>query len=833
MQESEATTPAGGHPVAARTDPVPDASMPAGTTPLTAPDPLGRGVAGGMPWPIGTKPMPFHPVRTLLEKNPQFSTWLLYAPSVVALLSFLFFLTFLPGVVGGRIFAASWPWISALDIAFAFRIDGLGLVFALLITGIGSLVFLYTAGYFRTDPRVGRLLTLLFLFGVSMVGLVLADDIVTLFLFWEGTTVTSFLLVGFDYQKPNSRRSALQALLVTGMGGLALLGALILLGDFAGSYLISDINGQGDALRDSALYAPVLLLVLLAAFTKSAQFPFHFWLPGAMAAPTPVSAYLHSATMVKAGVYLLMRFTPALGGTEAWFWILTLFGATTMLIGAIWALRQTDLKLMLAHTTVMGLGTLVMFLGGGTEKAVIGAALFLVVHALYKASLFLMVGCLDKKAGTREVDALGGLAKAMPITMWMAALAALSMAGVMPFVGFLGKEVMYEGALKVATEPVLVTGAALAANAMMVAVGGLVAFKPFHRGPQLSPKPAADPPWEMWSGPMILAVLGLLFGLGAGPLGWGIVGPVASSILGRDIGDPHLALWHGFNAALLLSLCTFALGALFYLNARAIRVGLAGAEQDSLRSADRTYDEVLAGLQRFCSGVMARVQTGALEGYMRITFIALAVVLWGAVASSGGNRPTPRFDLPLIDYVTLFMIIVGTLVVVITRSRFMAITALGVVGTGISMIFVLFGAIDVAMTQLMIEILVVIFLAIALLRLPRTPERKGFRVGDAGIAAAVGLGVTIVIISVLGTPLDLQLTEFFEQKSAPEAFGQNIVNVILVDFRALDTLGEIAVIVIASIGAVAALTAGPRAPVRSAAGGDVGTGGSGASEGRS
>ncbi|MEL6482451.1 MAG: hydrogen gas-evolving membrane-bound hydrogenase subunit E, partial [Pseudomonadota bacterium] len=267
-------------------------------------------------------------------------------------------------------------------------------------------------------------------------------------------------------------------------------------------------------------------------------------------------------------------------------------------------------------------------------------------------------------------------------------------------------------------------------------------------------------------------------------------------------------------AALMLSLCTFALGALFYFYARAIRLGLAGAEQQGLRSADRTYDVVLDGLQRFCSGFMGRVQDGGLEGYMRVTFIALAVVLWGAVAASGGHRPTPSFDLPLINYVTLFMIVIGTVVVVITRSRLLSITALGVVGTGISLIFVLYGAIDVAMTQLMIEILVVVFLAVALLRLPRTPERKGFRVGDAGVAAAVGLGVTIVLISVLGTPLDLQLTEFFEEKSAPEAFGRNIVNVILVDFRALDTLGEIAVIVIASIGAVAALSAGRGAPAR-------------------
>ncbi|MEM6677910.1 MAG: hydrogen gas-evolving membrane-bound hydrogenase subunit E [Pseudomonadota bacterium] len=788
---------------------------PAGTTAPDAADPMARGLAGRIPWPIGATALPIQPVRQLVDRLPTLPVALLYAPAVMAGLAFLFFLSFAWGVASGQVFTASWTWIAALDTAFAFRIDGLGLTFALLITGIGALVFLYTAGYFRTDPRVGRLLTLLVLFGISMVGLVLADDIITLFLFWEGTTVTSFLLVGFDYQKAGARRAALQALLVTGVGGLALLGALILLGDFAGSYRISEINLQGEALRENALYAPVLALVLLGAFTKSAQFPFHFWLPGAMAAPTPVSAYLHSATMVKAGVYLLMRLNPSLGGTEAWFWILTVFGAITMLIGSVWALRQTDLKLMLAHTTVMGLGTLVMLLGGGTDKAVIGAALFLVVHALYKASLFLMVGCLDKKAGTREIDALGGLRRAMPITAGMAAMAALSMGGVFPFVGFLGKEVIYEGALKVATEPVLVTMAALVANAMMVSVALMVALNPFHRGPAISPKPASDPDWEMLAGPAILAVLGLLFGLAAGPLGAGVVGPVASSILGRDIGDPHLALWHGFNTALMLSLCTFALGGLFYIGSRQIRLGLAGAETHQLTDADKVYDRVLAGLQAVVSGLMGRIQSGVLEHYMRSTFIALAVVLWGAVALSGGDRPAPHFNLPLVTFATLLIIIVSLFVVIVTRSRLLSITALGVLGTGISIVFVLYGAIDVAMTQLMVEILVVVFLAIALLRLPRTPERKGFRVGDAGIASAVGLGVTIVLISVLGTDLDYQLTAFFEAKSAPEAFGRNIVNVILVDFRALDTFGEISVIVIAAIGAVAALSAGRGAPIRS------------------
>ncbi|MEM6421741.1 MAG: hydrogen gas-evolving membrane-bound hydrogenase subunit E, partial [Pseudomonadota bacterium] len=468
---------------------------------------------------------------------------------------------------------------------------------------------------------------------------------------------------------------------------------------------------------------------------------------------------------------------------------------------------------MLAHTTVMGLGTLVMFLGGGTEKAVKAAALFLIVHALYKAALFLVIGCLDKRAGTRELDALAGLGPQMPITAWAAALAALSMAGMLPFVGFLGKEVMYEAGFGVATEPVLVTGAAYVANALMVAVALIVAVGPFHFGQARSPKDASDPDWTLWLGPLVLAVLGLVLGVLAPLTGSVFVGPVAASILGRPV-EIHLALWHGINAALILSLLTFALGFLFWRGAFAFRSGLMGAERSGLADADRLYDRVLAGIDGFARGITAKLQTGVLDQYMRATFAALAIVLWGAIALSSDPRPIPRFDLPLIDYTALAVILVGTAVVVITRARLVAICGLGAVGTAISIVFVLHGAIDVAMTQLMIEILVVVFLAIALVRLPRTPERRGFRVGDAGIAAAVGLGVTIVMISVLGAPLDMELTAFFEKESAPSAFGRNVVNVILVDFRALDTLGEIAVVVIAAIGAVAALMAGrtPREP---------------------
>jgi multicomponent Na+:H+ antiporter subunit A len=354
-----------------------------------------------------------------------------FAPAALSFLVFLWFAGFLGPVSHGPL-DWSLAWAPSFGAEFAFRLDGLGLVFALLVTGIGALILLYTASYFAHHRLRDRLLVMLVLFEISMLGLVLADDALTLFLFWEGTTVTSFLLIGFDHEKADARAKAIQALIVTGLGGIALLAALLLLGAETGTYRISEWAAHGPELAAGAAYLPIFWLVILASFTKSAQIPFHYWLPNAMAAPTPVSAYLHSATMVKAGVYLLARLSPTLGDTEIWMWTLTLVGGATMLLSSVWSLRQSDLKLALAYTTVMGLGTLTMFLGVGGEGAIIGMATFLIVHAFYKAALFLVIGILDKMAGSREADRLGGLGRAMPLTWLVAAMAALSMAGTRP-----------------------------------------------------------------------------------------------------------------------------------------------------------------------------------------------------------------------------------------------------------------------------------------------------------------------------------------------------------------------------------------------------------------
>ncbi len=497
-----------------------------------------------------------------------------YIPAILATLVTLWFARFIGPVSHGEIPEWVWPWAPSLGVEFAFRLDGLSLAFALLISGIGAMVFLYAATYFATDRRLGSLLLTLMAFAISMLGLTAADDAVTLFVFWEGTTITSWLLVGFDHEKEKSRAAALQALLITGFGGLALFAGLLVMGNIAGTFRLSEMNAMGDLFTAHALYPVIFALVMLGCFTKSAQFPFHFWLPGAMAAPTPVSAYLHSATMVKAGVYLIARLNPALGGTDLWVWTLVPVGAFTMILASVWALRQTDLKLMLAYTTVMGLSMMVMLLGTSSPMAVTAAMTFLLVHAFYKAALFLSVGMIEKGAGSREYPAVAGLARAMPLTTTVIALAALSMAGFPPTFGFIGKEIIYKSTEYAVISPEAVAGAALIANALMVACAGMVAIRPFFFAERRSPKDMPrDPAWGLRVGPIILATLGLLIGLFPWLIDHSIVLPMVTAVSGVTELPIHFALWHGVNTALILSLVTFALGFVLYLLLNVLRDG--------------------------------------------------------------------------------------------------------------------------------------------------------------------------------------------------------------------------------------------------------------------
>ncbi|MGF7160474.1 multicomponent Na+:H+ antiporter subunit A [Rhodoligotrophos appendicifer] len=727
--------------------------------------------------------------------------WLL-ALLPIALLAY--FITFIGPVSGGAAIAESLAWLPQLGIDLSFRLDGLSLVFALLITGIGALILIYAGAYLADHPQRGRFFSFLLMFMASMLGLVLADNVIAFFVFWELTSLTSFLLIGFDHERPASRRAAVQALVVTGGGGLVLMAGLILMALTTGAWDLSGLNAAGDLLRGHALYGIMLALVLAGAFTKSAQVPFHFWLPNAMEAPTPVSAYLHSATMVKAGVYLLMRLTPALGGTSAWMMTLTLFGGATLLVGAALSLRQTDMKLILAYTTVASLGLLVMLTGLGSDIAIEAAVLYLIAHAFFKGALFMLSGAVDHGSGTRDVTRLSGLRGPMPVTFAIAVLAALSMAGLPPLAGFLAKETIY-GATGLGVAALV----AILGNAMMVTAALAVAWGPF-RGPASSAaQHAHEASLGLLLGPGLLAVGALVAGLLAAQFGTSFAGPMVSAILGRPV-LLELSLWHGVNAALMMSLVTIALGLGLYVILPRLRQAIAAFLERLGLGADRAYDLAMEGLVALSRAMLAIIQPGQLRHYMLGTFAVLALALWVPIVLHGLPLAGPFVPGMLLDDfpATGMMIlgVVGAVMVLMATTRLNAIVALGIQGVAVALLFLFFAAPDLAFTQFMVEILSVVILALVMSRLKLDAiDRRNLpeRLVHGAVAVAIALGIGVTLMSLTQQPLDLSLTDFFAANSVPLAHGHNIVNVILVDFRGLDTLGEITVVLMTGLAAIA------------------------------
>ena len=713
----------------------------------------------------------------------------------------LWFATFLPQITAGQSVSFDLAWAPSLGVSAAFLIDGLSLTMALLISGIGAFIFLYASSYMAGHPQARRFMLFLLLFMLSMLGLVLARDLISLFVFWELTSVTSYLLIGFGHESAKARRNALQAMLVTGAGGLALLAGFILMGLAAGSYDLAEILRAGP-LSDHASYLPILALILLGAFTKSAQFPFHFWLPGAMAAPTPVSAYLHSATMVKAGVYLLARLHPVLGGTSAWVLALTTAGLITAVWASIMALRQSDLKTALAHTTLMALGTITVLLAADTPYALTAAITFLIVHSLYKAALFMVVGAIDHATGTREISQLGGLGRVMPFTAVAAALAGLSMAGLPPTFGWIGKELIYTGSL-LHSPAALVTLGLLLANALMFAVAGIVALRPFWSASLIATGTPHEVDWSMRAGPIVLGVCSLAFGLFAP-----FVQPLIDSVVLTSFAQEKSAglhLWAGINLPLGLSLATFALGLGLYAAQDKLRNLIERAARP-LPNFDLGWDRLIEALKTFSAAQTAALQNGRLSQYLTATFAVLTATLAVTLLV---KQPSIALDLSVTTTVWLIagFSSAGALLTLTTKSRIANISGLGTVGIGVALIFILFGAPDVATTQLMVETLSAVLFGIAMLRLPGLVERRsrGKQLAHAGLAVAFGISFTLVILAVTAHPLDRQITEYYELNSYSLAHGLNIVNVILVDFRAFDTFGELTVVLLASIGAYSLL----------------------------
>jgi multicomponent Na+:H+ antiporter subunit A len=705
-----------------------------------------------------------------------------------------------PTVWTGGTISNTMPWAPSLGLNLAFRLDGLSLLFALLITGIGVLVVIYSGEYIAGHPHFARYYFALLMFMGSMLGLVLADNAILLFVFWELTSVTSYLLIGFDHEREAARRGALQALLVTATGGLALLAGLVMVGQIAGTYEISGLLASGDALRAHRLYPTALGLILLGAFTKSAQFPFHFWLPNAMEAPTPASAYLHAATMVKAGVYLLARLTPALGGTDPWWWIVTATGGITMLTGAWLALRKTDLKQILAYTTVSVLGLLVFLLGIGGDAAWKAMAAYLIAHGLYKGALFLVAGAVDHETGTRNVDQLGGLWKAMPITGTAALAAAISMAGFPPAFGFVGKELALEATiLHHAPIGFLLTAAIVIAGSLLFASAGMVSLRPFFGAPANPPSHPHEAPFALWLGPVVLAAGGVGLGLAPGLLN-DAVQSAAAAIGAIQVAPPvALALFHGFNLPLLLSGIAAAGGIAVYALHRRLTAPTARGRWE----LDRWYEALYGGSMSLAVRQTRILQNGYLRYYL-LTIVATTVVLTGYAFTrvSVMANEWRIGDVQFHEGVLAGVILVSIGVAVRSRSGLTAVAALGVIGIGMALIFVLFGAPDLAITQVVVDMLTVILLVLVLYRLPEVSRltKPPGRFRDLMVAGSAGVVIALLVLVTAAIEHPASAARYFIENSVPAAGGRNVVNVILVDFRVLDTLGEITVLAAAAVG---------------------------------
>jgi multicomponent Na+:H+ antiporter subunit A len=701
----------------------------------------------------------------------------------------------------------TWSWVPDWNVALSLRLDGLSLLFALLITGIGALVFAYSGAYMHKHGGGRRFYPVLAAFMGSMLGVVLADDLIALFVFWELTSITSYLLIGFDHEKLGSRKSALQALLVTGAGGLALLAGLVLLMQATGVSSLSGLLGGSFDLPSHALYPGIVLLVALGAFTKSAQWPFHFWLPSAMVAPTPVSTYLHSATMVKAGVYLLARLQPVLSGDPLWHGLLSAVGLLTVLTGAVMAVTQTDLKRLLAYATVAALGTMVLLTGIGTEKALAALPVYILGHALYKAALFLVAGLVDMRAKTRDIRELGGLWRSMPVTAAAALLAGLSFAGLPPALGYLAKELTYKAGWA-ASWGTGITAGLLLAKVLLFVVAFQVAVRPLLGAATERTLALKEGPGFMLLGPALLALSGMALGLAGEAWASPLLAPAAGAVAGAAPAL-DLSLWHGFVAPFWLSVATVGLGILALrclplLNR--LREALAGPARFG---PERGYEGWLDGTLQLGHWQTAVIQNGRLRSYV-LTILLVVLALAGTTYVHHGGLSLVSAEwtgIRAYELMIALVTLVGAVATTLSRGRLTAVATLGVAGFGVALLFLFFGGPDLSVTQFAVETLSVLLLVVVLYRLPRMRPLSSrlVRLRDALVAGLVGAFVSLLVLSAFADAGVSQLGRWFAEHSYPEGKGRNVVNVILVDFRALDTLGEITVIGVAAIGVLSLL----------------------------
>ncbi|MFM2397858.1 MAG: hypothetical protein RL341_15 [Pseudomonadota bacterium] len=719
-----------------------------------------------------------------------------------------------PGVFSGQVLRFSVEWIPSLGVNFGFRMDGLAWMFALLVSAIGALVVLYAAYYLAKEDPAARFFTFLLLFMGAMLGVVLAGNLILLVVFWELTSLASFLLIGFWHHRSDAREGARMALTITGGGGLCLLAGALIIGHIVGSYELDAVLAAGDQIRSHALYVPALVLVLLGAFTKSAQFPFHFWLPHAMAAPTPVSAYLHSATMVKCGVFLLARLYPALGNSEPWFWLVSLTGLATLLVGAYIAIFKHDLKGLLAYSTISHLGLITLLFGLDEPLAVVAGVFHILNHATFKAGLFMAAGIIDHETGSRDMRQLNGLMKYMPITGVLAIVASLSMAGVPLFNGFLSKEMFFaETVLKEshrAMEWILPLGATLA-GILSVAYSVRFVHDVFFNGEPVGlPKTPHEPPRFMRLPVELLVVICLAVGifpaLTIGPT----LAIAAQAALfgapGNALPEYKLAIWHGFNLPLLMSAIALAGGIALYfglqhfINLHKLIHLPIGPKQ----GGRDLFVWKIGALARGASALTQRLENGSLQRYLLLlilTAIGAGIAPWLTSASiAPGSIPGGAVSA---GFVAVWAIGMACMLATVLahRQRILALVLLGAVGLVVALTFVYLSAPDLALTQLLVEIVTIILMMLALNWLPHesaASDTRARKLRDAVIAAVAGGGIAALVYMVLTRPFD-SISPYFLQTTVEQGGGANAVNVIIVDYRGFDTLGEITVLGIAGL----------------------------------
>ncbi|MEZ5182626.1 MAG: hydrogen gas-evolving membrane-bound hydrogenase subunit E [Acidimicrobiales bacterium] len=712
-------------------------------------------------------------------------------------------------VLDERPLTASFGWVPTLDLSIDLRLDGFSLLFVLLVAGIGTLVQLYAGRYFGAGREgLHRLAGLLLVFTAAMLGLVSAASLLTLFVAWELTSITSYLLIGWTDGDPKARASALQALLTTGLGGLAMLGGFVLIGQAAGTYDLAALAAHPPT---GTVVEVGLLLVLLGAFTKSAQFPFSAWLPGAMVAPTPVSAFLHSATMVKAGVYLIARLAPIFAEQGAWRPVVLTVGALTMLTGGWRALRQYDLKRILAYGTVSQLGFLVVLFGAGTPEATAAGVVVLLAHALFKAGLFLVVGVVDHQAHTRDIRRLGRYGPGWAGPMAAAVICGASMAGLPPLLGFIGKESAYDAFLhgEIAgggvVLAVLVGGSVLTFAYTVRLLAG--AFRPgvWTEGLAEDAEAAIDPPpastWSFWAPAGLLATLTVLLGLVPG------LASTLVDVAAHDL-DPsgehvHLALWHGLNPALALSALTVGLGVVLVVGGAV----LARLQQRLPETAwgEQAFLAAMRGLNRLADRSTGLFQSGSLPVYIGVILLTAVVVPGWALLQA------PMPDLPPLasgpgDWAAAALLVGGGIAAVVVKHRMAAVLCLGAVGYGMALVFALQGAPDLALTQVCVDTIGAVVFVLVLRHLPTWFADVPSRVSQASrlvVSAAVGVFVFAFILVSVGVRVDPTISTEFIERAYEEGGGRNVVNVVLVDIRGFDTMGEITVLAVAAMGVYA------------------------------